>query len=164
MKTLYLVRHAKSSWEESGLSDIDRPPTEQGIERTERVIRFLQKKEITADRILSSPAIRAYNTAVLVAKGIRYPKDKIIIDRKIYDGGYDKILDLICSTPDEINSLMIFGHNPAISLLADRFVHPGVDFLPTTGTVCIHFKTDQWKLIRSVEPVMDFIIFPKMLK
>ena len=163
MKKLYLVRHAKSSWEEPGGSDMDRPLLEKGIKRTLKVIRFLNEHNVRIDQMISSPATRAIQTAILVAKGIEYPEDKIRVDRKIYDGYYDRILDLIYATADEINSLMIFGHNPSITHLANLFLHPGVDLLPTTGTICISFDTGKWESIPSVEPVSEFIVFPKML-
>ena len=163
MKKLFLVRHAKSSWEEPGKADIDRQLTEQGHKKTEKVIQFLNKRKIRIDRMISSPAVRAYQTAVLIAKGIGYPVKKIQTDHKIYNGGYDRILDLVYSTPDEVESLMIFGHNPVITQLANLFLHPGIDDLPTTGMVSLKFNTDQWSSVPSAEPETDFIIFPKML-
>jgi len=163
MKKLYLVRHAKSSWEEPEGSDMDRPLLEKGIKRTMKVIRFLKERAVKIDLMISSPAIRAFQTAVLVAKGIGYQEDKIRVERKIYDGYYDRILDLIYATSNEVNSLMIFGHNPTITHLANLFLHPGVDLLPTTGTICISFDTEKWESIPSIDPVSEFIVFPKML-
>src|SRR5512140_2766322 len=150
MKRLYRVRHAKSSWEEPGGSDMDRPLLEKGISRTKKVIRFLNEKQVRIDQIISSPATRALQTAILVARGIGYPEEKIRVERKIYDGYYDRILDLIYATQNEINSLMIFGHNPSITHLANLFLHPGIDLLPTTGTICISFDTGKWESIPSV--------------
>ncbi len=163
MKRLYLVRHAKSSWEGPGVSDMDRPLLEKGIKRTMKVIRFLNDRKVKIDLMISSPAERAFQTALLVAKGIGYPEDKIQIDRKIYDGYYDRILDLIYATSNEVDSLMIFGHNPTITHLANLFLHPGIELLPTTGTVCISFDTKKWESIPSVDPVSEFILYPKML-
>ncbi len=163
MKKLYLVRHAKSSWEEPGGSDMDRPLLEKGIKRTLKVIRFLNERHVKIDQMITSPATRAFQTAILVAKGIGYPEDKIRVEQKIYDGYYDRILDLIYATANEINSLMIFGHNPTITHLANLFLHPGVDLLPTTGTICISFDTGKWESIPSVDPVSEFVVFPKML-
>jgi phosphohistidine phosphatase len=163
MKKLYLVRHAKSSWEDPGVSDMERPLIEKGFKRTMKIIRFLNEHDVKIDLMISSPAERAYQTAVLVAKGIGYPKDKILMDRKIYDGYYDRILDLIYATSNEVNSLMIFGHNPTITHLANLFLHPGIDFLPTAGTICISFDTDKWESLPAVDPVSEFIVFPKML-
>jgi phosphohistidine phosphatase len=164
MKRLYLIRHAKSSWDEPGLPDIDRPVIENGVRKTKRIISFLNEQKITADLIVSSPAERAYQTAVMVAEGIGYPVEKIKVERKVYEDYYDRILDLIYATPDEVGSLMIFGHNPTITHLANLFLHPGIELLPTTGVVCISFNTDEWEKIPSVEPKSEFVITPKMLK
>lgn len=164
MKTLYLVRHAKSSWEEPGTKDIDRPLIEKGIKKTQRVIEYFQKNKISVDLMISSPAVRAYETAKLIAKGIDYPVKNIKQDNKIYDGYYDRILDIIYSTPNEVNSLMIFGHNPTITHLANLFLYPGIDMLPTSGAAGISFDTDKWGNIPGTEPKKEFIIFPKMLK
>ncbi|MCX6247919.1 MAG: histidine phosphatase family protein [Bacteroidetes bacterium] len=163
MKKLYLVRHAKSSWEEPGESDLERPLMEKGIKRTQKINRFLNERGVKIDLMISSPAERAFQTALMIARGIGYPEEKIVVDRKIYDGYYDRILDLIYASPNEVDSLMIIGHNPTISHLANLFLHPGVDLLPTTGTVCISFATDKWESVPSVDPVSEFVVFPKML-
>jgi phosphohistidine phosphatase len=163
MKKLYLVRHAKSSSEDPGMQDIDRPLLEKGILRTQKVIRFLKERKVKIDLIISSPAERAFQTAILVAREMDYPEKKIRLERKIYDGYYDRILDLIYALPNHIDSLMIFGHNPTITHISNLFLHPGIEPLPTSGTVCISFATDKWETIPSVEPVREFIVFPKML-
>jgi len=164
MKTLYLIRHAKSSWEEPGTKDIDRPLEEKGIRKTQLIMEYFQKNNISADLMISSPAVRAFETAKLIAKGIGYPVKNIKLDGKIYDGHYDKILDIIYGTPNEISSLMLFGHNPTITHLANLFLDPGIDMLPTTGVVSISFDTDKWEKVPETEPKKEFIIFPKMLK
>jgi phosphohistidine phosphatase len=164
MKTLYLVRHAKSSWEEPGVPDFNRPLIPKGIKKTATVIEFLQKRNTTIGLMISSPADRAYETAKLVAAGLGYPVNKIKIDRKIYDQYYDRILDIIYSTPNDVDSLMLFGHNPTITNLANLFLHPGIEYMPTSCVVCISFATDQWENMPSVEALQEFVVFPKMLK
>jgi phosphohistidine phosphatase len=164
MKKLYLVRHAKSSREESGVTDIDRPLLEKGITRTQKVIKFLKERQVKIDLMISSPAERAIRTAALIAKGLGYPEEQIRLERKIYDGYYDRILDLIYAVPNHVDSLMIFGHNPSITHLSNLFLHPGIEPLPTTGTVCISFDTDKWESIPLVEPVREFVVFPKQFQ
>jgi phosphohistidine phosphatase len=163
MKTLYFVRHAKSSWEEQGVDDMERPLMEKGIARTKKIIRFLNKQKITVDLMISSPAVRAYETARLIAEGIDYPVKKIEKNMTIYDGSIDRILDLIYGTPNEVRSLMIFGHNPTITNLVNLFLHPGIEMMPTTGIVCLSFETDKWEEVPSVKGVQKFIISPKMV-
>jgi len=163
MKRLYLLRHAKSSWEEPGGSDMERPLLDKGIKKTRKVIRFLKDRGIKIDLMISSPAERAFQTALLVAAGIGYQEDKIQVERKIYDGYYDRILDLIYATSNEIDSLMIIGHNPSITNLANLFLHPGIELLPTSGIVCVSFDTQKWESVPSVDPVTEFIMYPKLL-
>ncbi|MCK9422616.1 MAG: histidine phosphatase family protein [Bacteroidales bacterium] len=164
MKTLYLVRHAKASWEEPGVSDSHRPLLPKGIKRTERVAEFLKERGITIDLMLSSPAVRAYETARIMAAGLDYPLKNIKIERKIYEGYHDRILDIIYGTPDRINSLMIFGHNPTISQVANLFIHPGIEIMPTSCVACISFHSDTWAEIPSAEALKEFVIYPKLLK
>lgn len=164
MKTLYLIRHAKSSWDEPGITDRERPLLDAGVKKTGKVIDFFRNKDITADLILSSPAVRAFETARLIAKGIGYPEEKIKLEPLIYEGFYDSILEMIFRIPDEVNSLMIFGHNPTITHLANLFLHPGIDFLPTTGVACISFKTEKWEQISAGKAKKEFLVYPRMLK
>lgn len=164
MKTLYLMRHAKSSWEEPGVSDADRPLVPKGIRKTRLIVDFLLNRNTSVDLMISSPAVRAFETAKIVASGLNYPVSKIRTERKIYDGYYDRILDLIYETSDNHNSLMIFGHNPTITNLANLFLHPGIEIMPTSCIVCLSFTTDKWEDIPSIEAIREFIIFPKMLK
>jgi phosphohistidine phosphatase len=164
MKTLYLARHAKSSWETAGVADADRPVTPKGIKRTNRVVEYLKKRETIADLVVSSPAVRALETAKIVAAGLGYPEDRIRIDRRIYEGHYDRILDLIYETPDTVNVLMVFGHNPTITQVANLFLHPGIEIMPTTGVVCITFDTDSWEQIPVASAISEFFVSPKLLK
>ena len=164
MKTLYLARHAKASWEDATVSDAQRQLLPKGIRKTKRIVEFLNKRGTTIDLILSSPAVRAYETARIIAAGLDYPEEKIGIDRKIYDGYHDRILDIIFGTNNQIESLMIFGHNPTITRLANLFLNPGIEIMPTSCVVCISFNTDRWENIPSTEPVQEFIVYPKLLK
>jgi len=128
------------------------------------VIEFLKKRGVRPDLILSSPAVRALETARLFAVGLDYPEKDIVVDRKIYDGYYDRLLDLIYETQNAIGSLMIFGHNPTITNLANLFLHPGIDELSTSSVVAIRFDTRQWEEIPNAKSRQLFIVSPKMLK
>jgi len=94
---------------------------------------------------------------------LKYPVDKIRIERKIYEGLYDRILDVIYGTGNETGSLMIVGHNPTISSVANLFLHPGIEDMPTSAVVCLSFNTGQWENIPSVNAKKEFVVFPKML-
>jgi phosphohistidine phosphatase len=95
---------------------------------------------------------------------LNYPETRIKIERKIYEGYYDRILDLIYAASNDISSIMIFGHNPTITQLANLFLHPGIENMPTSCVVCLSFDTLKWEEIPAKEAIQEFIIFPKMLK
>ena len=163
MKKLFIVRHAKSSWDSPGIRDFDRVLMEVGKKRTRKVIQFLRQKEIKVDLIISSPAVRAYQTAKLIAKGINYPIDSIKPEMKFYDGEIEQILDIIYGIANDYSSIMIVGHNPTFSDLASLILKTGIEILPTTGVAAISFNTNNWEKVPESEVKLDFFISPKML-
>ena len=164
MKTLYLVRHAKSSWGHPGVSDFNRPLLDTGIRRTRKIIRYLNEKHVSLDLIISSPAVRTLETAKLIASGIHYPTGNIDQEPVLYEAGLNDFLDVIYDAADEINSLMVVGHNFTITHVANFFIGPEIEVLPTSGLVAISFDTEHWREISSVRAEKLFVVFPKMLK
>jgi phosphohistidine phosphatase len=164
MKTLYLVRHAKSSWSHPGLSDFKRPLIDTGIRRNRKIIRYLNEKGISVDMIKSSPAVRTLETAKLIAAGIDYPVENISREPVLYEASLNDFLDVIYDTADEIRSLMVVGHNLTITHVVNFFLGPEIEILPTSGLVAISFDTEHWKGITSARPEQLFVVFPKMLK
>ena len=164
MKTLFLVRHAKSSWDAPGYSVELRPLLPKGEKKTRLVADYLIKESVKIDLMISSQAVRAYETAKIMAACLDYPVKDILNDRRIYDGPYDRMLDLIYGTSNDVNTLMIFGHNPLITQLANLFLHPGIDDMPTSAIVCINFHTGKWEETPASKSELKFYIFPKMLK
>ena len=115
MKTVYIVRHAKSSWDEPGVDDHGRPLLAAGIKKTKLVIDFLKNKNVMPDLMITSSALRAKDTAFLIANGLGYTHSDIIVDEKMYHASPDSIMDELYALDDEINSVMIFGHNPTLT-------------------------------------------------
>ena len=136
MKTLYLLRHAKSSWDDSALSDRERPLNTRGNKNAPQMgKRFFQRAE-RVDRMLSSPAKRALTTAQLFAGGCGFDKDRIIVAEDLYFSGGGSIENLICEQDDSADALMLVFHNPDITSLAnslDYSLH--IDNVPTAGLV-----------------------------
>jgi phosphohistidine phosphatase len=163
MKRLYIVRHAKSDWSQPGQNDEDRKLLGKGIKRTHKILEFLKQHDTRPDLIISSPAIRAISTASLLAEGLGYPLAEIQQERIIYRGDSDDIMDFIYETPQNIESLMVVGHNPTFTNLANRFLDEMMEWLPTTGVVCIQFETENWQEIRKCKRETAFVVFPKML-
>jgi phosphohistidine phosphatase len=164
MKTLYIVRHAKSSWDHPGLPDYERPLLENGKRKTEKVIEYLIHQKTNPDLILSSHAIRAKETAALIAKGLSYPEGRIQTVTIIYQGNDDDLINLIYGLPNEKNSIIIVGHNPTFTSLANHFLTKPIDWLPTSGVVCVEFKTDKWENIMVAKKRTKFVISPKLIK
>ena len=164
MKTLHIARHAKSSWEYPELSDEERPLLRKGIKRTRKSGAFLRDKKIRIDHIISSPAVRAYETARILAGFLNYPEDQIKVVNSVYHANTNVLLDQLYSLPDEINSVMLVGHNPMFTNFANHFLTTKIDWLPTSGIVSIDFNTDKWENIMMAERETKFLIFPRKLQ
>ena len=163
MKTLYLARHAKSSWSQAGQQDHERPLTEKGVERTKKIIEFLKRHKPLPEYIVSSHAVRAYETAKMVAQELDYPEKKISIEKKLYLNGPDSIMNVVFSLPDEKKSAIIIGHNPCMTKFVNNFLSNEIESLPTSGLVCVEFEADRWGDIPLGKKKVKFVIYPKDL-
>jgi phosphohistidine phosphatase len=163
MKTLYLVRHAKSSWRYPELLDEERPLLEKGKQRTKKVIDFLLKKDVQIDCIKTSHAVRAHDTARIIAHALRYPVEEILVERQIYHASAEQLFDQFYDLSDTINALMMVGHNPAFTNFANYFLDKKIEWLPTSGIVSISFETDSWDEIMNAGRKTNFVVFPKMI-
>ncbi len=144
MKTIYLVRHAKASRDKKGIKDLERPLTSAGIYRAQKIAKKLSDKKILPGRILSSHAFRSLNTALIFAINLRYPVSALEISSSLYEQNASDILDMLKKQNDSISSLMLFGHNPSISVLCNQLTKKKGTELPTSAVICIQFKTDKW--------------------
>jgi phosphohistidine phosphatase len=163
MKTIYIVRHAKSSWDRVDLTDEKRPLMDKGKKRTKKVIRYLEEKKTTIDYIISSPAVRAYETAKILAHGLKYPAEAIKIEPQLYHADGEWILEHFSMLPERCESVMIVGHNPALTDLANLLLKSPIENLPTSGVVSISFDANNWKTLPVAVPRTNFVLFPKEL-
>ena len=161
MKTLYLIRHAKSSWEYD-LPDAERPLNDRGENDAHLMGKFLGDLDKTIDLVMSSPANRAYTTAKIITKYLGVKEENILINKDLYDFSGNQVLKVIKSTSDEIERLLIFGHNHAFTSLANMLGDKYIDNLPTGGFVEIQFEENEWNNISVGKNLLS--IFPKMLK
>ncbi len=164
MKTLFIVRHAKSSWDNPGLEDHQRPLLEKGKKRTRYIIDYLLEEQAHVDLIISSHAARAHETARIIANAIHYPEDKIMISKNLYFGYPDSFFDIFYDLSDDVDSLMLVGHNPGFTTFANYFLDEKIDNLPTSGVVCITFDMEHWEKIHDSKRKTKFVISPRQLR
>ncbi len=146
MKTLTIVRHAKSSWNEPGLSDRERPLNKRGQRDAPRMGKRIADAGIRPSLIVSSPAKRAWTTAQLIAEELSYPVEFLQRENSLYLASLNDILDVIVDQDDGFNSLMVVGHNPGLTNMVN-FLSPGITGnLPTAGVVSVTIDQDHWKI------------------
>jgi len=159
---LFIIRHAKSSWKDSSLDDFDRPLNKRGKLNAPLMGTKLKERGVVPDVMISSPAFRAKTTAEIIAKKVKYSK-KIIFKKEIYDVGESAIRKILKKLDDENSVVFIFGHNPDLNMLAERYV--GFDEnIPTCGIVEIEFDCKRWKDISSLNAKFISFDYPKRYK
>ena len=161
MKTLFIVRHAKSSWKDSTLSDFDRPLNKRGKRDVPDMGARLKSQNILPDLIISSPAKRAFAAAKGIAKQMGYPLIGIIKADALYHASSKHIIGLIAATNDRHDSLMIFGHNPGFTYLVNDLCDFYLNNLPTCGIYGIEFPIDSWKALPVQKGKKVFYDYPK---
>jgi phosphohistidine phosphatase len=161
MKKLYLIRHAKSSWEEPMMSDADRPLNKRGKKDAPLMAKFLSEKNVCPDYMVSSPAKRAWKTAQIMAESLHYPEEKIKIEPAIYEGDMTSLLHLINQMRDTLHDIFFIGHNPAITLLANYLTKTVIDNIATSGIVCIAFNVNSWSRVDKGTGTLVFYEYPK---
>ncbi len=155
MKKLFFIRHGKATHEP--MPDEKRFLTEKGIKRSRKYAKKLKKAGIKPDLILSSPAVRARQTAEIFAEILDYPKDKIILKKNFYFEPEELVLNEILSLPPEADTVFLVGHNPLWTDLADYYSNDEIWHLRTSGVAGIGFDTDDWTEIETA-PRKDLIL------
>lgn len=161
MKTIFFIRHAKSSWEEA-INDHDRPLNPRGFFDADNVGKELYKKGIVSDIVYSSSANRAQTTARIVCENIGYPLSEIVFTKDLYDFDGASVEQVIKEFSNDFNSVIVFGHNPAFTTLANTLGSEIFYNLPTCGVVAISFKVNEWSKIETGKT--EFYILPKELR
>ncbi len=165
MKTLYLLRHAKSSWATPDVKDFDRPLNERGFhdapEMAERLVEQLKARGEKIDLVVSSPALRAYTTATLFCEVLGIDPERIVQNRQIYIAGSPKLQQLISLFDESAHSAMLVAHNPALTDLANDLAHAGIDNIPTCGLVVIQLPIESWFDIQAGTGRLLRFDFPK---
>jgi phosphohistidine phosphatase len=163
MKTVFIVRHGKAVPANANIADTDRMLTDTGVARTCKIAEYMTEGKPVIDHIISSPAARAYDTALIIADKLGIPAKKVVTNEKLFTGDDSDVLDLIGELDDSMNSVMIVGHNPFITMVANHFASPKLDSLPTTGVVSVHLDTEKWADLKDAKVIQNFTVWPGML-
>lgn len=163
MKKLFIVRHAKSSWDFPELDDYDRPLNKRGKRNAPEMGQRLAKKNLLPDKMITSPAKRAAATAKRIAKEISYPNDRIQKEPLFYHGSIQDMISIVQGQDNGISTIMIFGHNPGLTDLANKLSGSDIYNIPTCGIVELEFNVDAWdKIGKGIGKLVSFD-YPKKI-
>jgi phosphohistidine phosphatase len=160
MKTLYLLRHAKSSWEDSSLPDCDRPLDARGERDAAKMSRRWSQWDKKPDLIVSSPSARAMATAKVVAQGLDYEARNISIDDRLYAATEATLIAVVEALDDKLDRVMLVGHNPGFAELARHF-DSRITHMPTCALAEFRFEAMSWAGIGQARPVHTGVDSPK---
>lgn len=144
MKNLFLTRHAKSSWSNPGLADIDRPLNERGKKAAPFMGKLIVDKGEKPELLISSPANRALSTARAFGEVMGLVENDIIVNRAIYGAGAQQLLELVQNQDDLHKSIMLFGHNPTFTSFVNMLTGSNIMNVVTCGVVRIDFEYSSW--------------------
>lgn len=164
LKELFIIRHAKSSWEHEGISDFDRPLNQRGEEDAPLMGSVLRKNAYKPDFIIASPAKRTLTTAKIIAEKFDYEEEKIVTNAEIYEASYHDMLALINEIDDRYNRVFLVGHNPTFTNLAERLGGEYIGNLPTCGIVGLRFNFKSWQMVTEGGGLLFYYDYPKRNK
>lgn len=162
MKQLFLLRHAKSSWDNPNLSDFDRPLNDRGQKAAPKMGKAIVEKQVIPDIILCSPAKRTLETARLVIESSKLKTD-ITFEKRIYDASTRTLLEILKAQDSEISTILLIGHNPGMSDLLTKLTGESEHF-PTAALAKIQLKIQTWKGIKDGAGKLSWILRPRELK
>jgi len=162
MRTLFLLRHAKSSWKNEDLADFDRPLAGRGRKASETIGRFLKEKEISFDLVLSSPAVRARETIDLILRAAKLRAD-LRYDERIYEAPASRLIDVISQIENEHKTVVLVGHNPGMAELL-QVLTGETDEFPTATLAKIVFKNSKWTEVVTKKGTLEWVVRPKELE
>ena len=162
-KTLILVRHAKSSWKDTSLNDIQRPLNKRGNKDAPKMGEHLSNQKIQPEVIFSSPGLRALTTARLISVKIGIKPSDIIVKDDLYSFNHSDLLSAINSIKNRYKKIMIVGHNPAITDIVNYLSGSHIDNVPTCGVAILKCKVDSWKKVDKNKASLVNFDYPKKL-
>ena len=145
LKTICLVRHAKSSWDYPLLPDIERPLNARGLRDAPFMAEQLQAIGVTPDLILTSPAVRARETAKYFRRQFNLPKKQFLVKDHLYGADPLDVIEIVQNSAGDYSTVLVFGHNPTTTMLANMFPGVAIDNVPTCGILQAKTMVDEWE-------------------
>jgi phosphohistidine phosphatase len=161
MKTLLLLRHAKSSWDNPSLRDFERPLNERGLKAAPLIGRYLRQEKIRPELILCSPAERARQTLALVLDEARLAP-RLRYDERIYDASVARLVEVVGQADDDAETVLIVGHNPGMEELIAHLTGD-TRKMATAALACISLDIEKWSKVREGSGKLDWLIKAKDL-
>jgi len=161
MKTLIVVRHAKSSWSDSDKDDHDRPLNSRGKKDAPEMAKRLQKRDIKVDLFVSSSALRAHTTARYFADEYDVSKKDILLEEKLYLAPAESYYEVLSALSDKHEVVAVFGHNPGITDFANTLSQVHVDDMPTCAVYAVAADTEEWAAFKEADKDFLFFDYPK---
>ena len=161
MKTLYLLRHAKSSWDNPDLKDFERPLAQRGIGDVPTMVERFKARGGSVDCIICSPAVRTKTTAKMWAQQLGVVSDKVGSNPELYFAGSPMFLKAASLLDDDCNGAMLVGHNPAITDFVNEMAGSDIDNIPTCGLVELSLSINEWSEIEFASAELVYFDYPK---
>ena len=161
MKTLLLMRHAKSSWADPGQPDFERPLNERGQTAAPLMGRFLRRQSLQPDLVISSPAERARQTAALALAAAEFTCETHY-DARIYEASAARLLEVVREIEERVSTALVVGHNPGMEDFVELLTGASAS-LPTAAIACVAFDLNQWQAIKPQMGRLVWLVKPKEL-
>ncbi len=161
MKTLILVRHAKSSWDSFDIQDFDRPLNDRGKRDAPDMAARLKEKGLKVDALVSSPARRAKKTAKVFAEGLKKEKGDVIFIDRLYGADVATLKEVVSSLEDKYEAVALFAHNPGLTEYANTLSTVRIDNMPTCALFAVQASVNKWSQFADAEKSFLFFDYPK---
>jgi phosphohistidine phosphatase len=161
MRTLYLLRHAKSSWKDLTLPDFDRPLKDRGRKAAKRIGKYLAAEKLSDPLVVCSPAVRTRETADIVLKHAHLPV-AVSYEERIYEASLRNLVQVVSEIPDDKQVAILIGHNPGFEELL-AYLTGESRRMPTCALAKIKFESESWKDIKEDQGRLDWFVTPKEL-
>ena len=164
MKKLIFVRHGKAEDSENSISDFERSLTIKGKTTSRQMARKLADYEKSLGSMISSPAFRAIETALIFAGEFRAEKDNLILNSNIYyKMNFRYLIEILSVASEDTDIISFFGHNPSFTQIPDELSVSGCDFVPKSGVIGISFKVKSWKEITQKSGKLEYFLKPEKI-